>query len=135
MREFIADGITIMLCGLNFITYLNQIKGTIEMGGVYWTNFDVVFRLIFPMAGVYMSAYLLYDFLKKIYARIEEFQYKSELKKSLTYISFFYMSFIFLFTAIMVYFIIVKNGHYSFYTVTLWYIYYYGIMNLYAPML
>ena len=105
------------------------------MGGVYWTNPDVIIRLVIPIGGVYMAAVLLYDLFKKYYAKLEEFNYKSELSKSLTYISFFYMSWIFIFTAIMAYFVIVKNGHYSFYTVTLWYIYYYGIMNLYAPML
>ena len=51
------------------------------MGGVYWTNPDIIATLILPIAGVYMAAVLLYHLFKKYYAKLEEINYKSELSK------------------------------------------------------
>ena len=129
--EMLVAGLSL----LNFKTYWDQISGTFEMGEGYWSSVELLLHLVVPAPGIYMSGKLLLDLGKK-YSAIYESESPVELQKTrvLDIISYYFMCYILVFAAIFLYIFIQKYGHPSFYTITMWYIYYFGVMNVYAPM-
>ena len=60
---------------------------------------------------------------------------KTKPKDLMKFISIYSLSYLAIFLGIFLYYLIAKFGHPSFYSITLWYIYFYGILNLYTAML
>ena len=94
-------------------------------------------HLFIPAPSVYMSYQILKNEVIKARDRISNNAEPVRMRIDFTMkiISFFYLSFLWVFVGAFLFIFVQKYGHPSFYSVTLWYIYYYGVMNLYMPII
>ena len=116
----------VVLSVFNVYMFLYNLRGMIELGGPYFGIREFTLRVILFLPSVYMSTKLT---LKFLYPKNDE---NNHLMKM---ISYFYMSFILMFVSGFLYIFITKFGYPSFYKITAWYIYYFGILYFYPCIL
>ena len=132
-----------MEMGLSLLTiysYLYTLLGSLQMGGVYLELKEFTLRLVLPLPSLWLAAVLLkQDFsllIKIIFAPSTRGNpMPSDTMKTLRLISYLYMGVLALCFVVFGVIFVQKFNHTSFYYVTVWYIYFFGLLNFCAPIL
>ena len=113
---------------LNIGYYLYSIKAVHSMGGAYYEPLWIIVYLVVPLPSIHLSCGVFYAMALLLFKPDTEVSFSSYYK----YNSYGYASLMLVMLCVEFNIIREKWGHPSFYTITLWYIYYYGVMS-YGP--
>ena len=111
--------------------YIYQVRAIFELGDPYFDETNLFMKVVMTLPSMYLSGRIIYNLYGKYITKSDTPNAYSALK----FISWFYMSLIVVMVFIFLFIFIQKFGHPSFYSVTAWYIYFYGVLNYYPCIL
>ena len=110
---------------VNIGYYIYSVKCIHSMGGAYYDPLWLIVYLVVPLPSIHLSCGVFYAMSLLLLKPDTKVEFSSYYK----YNSYGYACLLLVMVCVEVNEIRIKWGHPSFYTITLWYIYFYGIMN------